>query len=201
MGTNGQATKNAQLMGKIEVEYVTTSATLRGLAEKYGVSFQAVRNASHFQCWVQLRNAYRKQVRDGAMELSLQRDIKDFQLIVSNSVKLLQQIEAVVNDPYGLKRYIGVETEKSGGEMSTKMVERTFERVDMSQLKQLVDAQKVIMDGLYKLYSVPTQAEAESQRLAAERLELERDKFEAEREKEGGEDITIRLEVPEEYTV
>lgn len=188
-------------ISKIRAEYITTNKSLRELAAEHKVTFQHVRDKCHDEKWVMQRNLYRTKVRDGAIELSLKRDVGDFQLIVSNSVKLLKLIEEVSSDPDALRRYIGVETEKSGGEMSTKMVERRFERVDMGQLKQLVDAQKTIMDGLYKLFAIPTQAERESQRLAAERLELERDKFEAEREKDGGEDITIRLEVPEEYTV
>ena len=136
------------------------------------------------------------------VDLSFKRDVSDFKIIVGNSLKMLELIQQLIDDPDGLKRYVGMETIKDGGQMTTKMQEYTFERADMSQLKSAVESQRILMDGLYKLYAIPTQAEAESQRIASEKLDLERAKFEAEQEAKSGEgeEIAVRLDVPEEYS-
>ena len=186
-------------MAKVQAEYITGTATLRELAKKYGVTFQRVRDCSYERNWVAQRTAYRQQVRDGVIELSLKRDRVDFQIVVDNSMRMLQMIEDITKDSEALRRYVAVETTKSGGEMSSEMVERTFRRVDMAQLKQLVESQKIVTDGLLKLFGVPTQAERASQQIAADRLALDRDKFEAEQSKDTDSEITIRMEIPEGY--
>ena len=188
-----------ETMSRIQAEYITGTATLRELAKKYGVTFQRVRDCSYSQNWVAQRTAYRQQVRDGAIELSLKRDRVDFQIVVDNSMRVLQMIEEITKDSEALRRYVAVETTKAGGDMSSEMVERTFQRVDMGQLKQLVESQKIVTDGLLKLFGVPTQAERASQQIAADRLALDRDKFEAEQAKDTDSEITIRMEIPEGF--
>jgi len=188
-----------ETMAKVQAEYITGTATLRELAKKYGVTFQRVRLASYDQGWVAQRTAYRQQVRDGAIELSLKRDRVDFQIILDSSMRVARLIDEITKDEDAMRRYVGVETEKSGGEMSSRMVERTFKRVDMSQLKMLAETQKINTDGLLKLLGVPTQAERASQQIAADRLALDRDKFEADQAKDTDSEITIRMEIPEGF--
>ena len=204
MGHNGAPKKADASMTKACFEYIssTNSTTLKSLAAKYGLSQESVRNASYGQGWVELRRQYRQRMIKDAVDLSFKRDVSDFKIIVGNSLKMLELIQQLVDDPDGLKRYVGMETIKDGGQMTTKMQEYTFNRADMTQLKSAVESQRILMDGLYKLYAIPTQAEAESQRIASEKLELEREKFEAEQEAKSGdgEDIAVRLEVPEEYS-
>ncbi len=123
------------------------------------------------------------------MELSARRDTKDLQIAVSNSVKLLQMIQGVIDDPEGMRRYIAVEGDGAGG---SQQVERTFQRVDALYLKQIVDSQKTIVDGLYKLFGIPTQAEAHAQKIADERLKIEKAKQEAEEQaNSGGAEIVV----------
>lgn len=172
-----------------EAEYITSNVSLDKLAKKYGYSRQAMCDASAEGKWVAKRAAYRKQVRDGAVELSARRDTKDLQIAVSNSVKLLQMIQGVIDDPEGMRRYIAVEGDGAGG---SQQVERTFQRVDALYLKQIVDSQKTIVDGLYKLFGLPTQAEAHAQKIADERLKIEKAKQEAEEQaNSGGAEIVV----------
>lgn len=204
MGHNGAPKKADASMVKACFEYIssTNGCTLKKLAAKYSLSQEAVRNASYAQGWVEMRRQYRQRMVKEAVDLSFKRDVSDFKIIVGNSLKMLELIQQLIDDPDGLKRYVGMETIKDGGQMTTKMQEYTFERADMGQLKSAVESQRILMDGLYKLYAIPTQAEAESQRIAAEKLDLERAKFEAEQEAKSGEgeEIAVRLDVPEEYS-
>ena len=184
----------------VQAEYVCGNSTLRQLSKKYGVTFNHMRNVCHQQGWVALRAEYRARVCDEAIELSLKRDVRDLQLIVTNSVKLLKMIEELIADPDSMRRYVMLETHKEGGELATEMAERTFKRVDMAQLKGLVDSQRVLTDGLLRLYQIPSQAEREAQKIAQERLELEREKFEAEKAKESEDrEIVVRMELPEGF--
>lgn len=178
-----------------EAEYVTSNISLDKLAKKYGYSRQAMCDASAEGKWVAKRAAYRQKVRDGAMEICARRDTKDLQIAVSNSIEILRIIQGVIKDPEGMRRYIAVEGE---GEGRSSQVERVFDRVDPQYLKAIADTQKTVVDGLYKLFGKPTQAEEHAQKMAAERLKLEQRKLENE-EKKGTEDVAIRVDTEEEY--
>jgi len=205
MGQNGAKSKAEDNMPKAMAEYITSpnGCTLKEVAAKYGLSQNAVRNASHFQGWAEMRRRYREEVIRSSIQLSRQRDTTALDIIVSTSIETAKLVQEFIKDPDSLKRYVGVETVKEGGSMTTKMAEYTFRRQDMSQLKQAVDSLRSVTDGLYKLWAIPTQAEAESQRIASSKMELEWAKFEADQEAKTNdkEDVVIRLDVPEELDV
>ena len=188
--------KKPQKMHEIEAEYITTNQSLTDLAKKYGMTRQSLADESSRSHWVAKRNAYRTQVRDGAVNLCIQRDTKALQLIVSNSVNLLHMIQSMIDDPESFRRYIAVETTRDGDEQTSQQVERVFKRIDTQSLKQVVDSQKVIMDGLYKLFGIPTQAEEAAQKIASERLQLDKAKMEAEAKSES-EGVLVRMDLPE----
>lgn len=75
--------------------------------------------------------------------------------------------------------------------------ERTYQKVDTKALKDLTGVLKDLTGLVRDLYGIPTQAQAEAQRIAAERLELDRKKAE-----DGSADTHAELEIvglPEEY--
>ena len=75
--------------------------------------------------------------------------------------------------------------------------ERTYQKVDTKALKDLTGVLKDLTGLVRDLYGIPTQAQAEAQRIAAERLELDRKKAE-----DGSTDTHAELEIvglPEEY--
>ena len=59
------------------------------------------------------------------------------------------------------------------------MVEKRFDKLDSKAIKDFTGALKDMTLVLRNLHSLPTQAEAEAQRIAAERLELEKRKLAA----------------------
>ena len=192
------AKKTAKPDRKIELaeaEYTCGSASLRDVAAKYGLSVQAVAKASRAGGWVHKRAEYRKRLREESLQMSLRRDTAEFRMILSNSAKLLGIIQGVIDDPDGLRRYIVTE----GADGAYGSVERTFRRVDTAQLKQLADAQKVLMDGLYKLCGVATQAEEAAQKNAREKLAMEREKLDREKEKDSADGVVIRIDAPDDY--
>jgi uncharacterized protein YfbU (UPF0304 family) len=166
------------------------------LAEKHGLTRQTVVDASSEGQWVAKRNAFRTQVKQGSIDLCAKRDTKILDMIAANSVKLMQLLDAALADEYAFRRYIAVETERDGDRQTSQQVERIFERVDLQAIKQLADTQKTILDTTYKLYNIPTQAEKESQRIASERLKMDKARAEAETKSEN-EGIVVRMELPE----
>ena len=67
--------------------------------------------------------------------------------------------------------------------------ERIFDKVDSRAIKDLTGALKDMTQVLRNLYNLPTQAEAEAQRIAAERLKLEQRRVDA----ESGTDKSIKV--------
>ena len=185
-----------QILHEVEAEYITSNLSLTQLAEKHGLTRQTVVDASSEGQWVAKRNAFRTQVKQGSIDLCAKRDTKILDMIAANSVKLMQLLDAALADEYAFRRYIAVETERDGDRQTSQQVERIFERVDLQAIKQLADTQKTILDTTYKLYGIPTQAEKESQRIASERLKMDKAKAEAETKSEN-EGIVVRMELPE----
>ena len=68
-------------------------------------------------------------------------------------------------------------------------MERIFDKADSRAIKDLTGALKDMTLVLRNLYNLPTQAEAEAQRIAAERLKLEQRRVDA----ESGTDKSIKV--------
>lgn len=192
--------KKPQKMHEIEAEYITTNQSLTDLAKKYGLTRQSLADESSRSHWVAKRNSYRTQVRDGSVRLCMQRDTKTLQMIEANTVKLMQVLDACLQDEFAFRRYIAVETERDGDRQTSQQVERVFERIDLQAVKQLADTQKTILDTAYKLYGIPTQAEEAAQKIASERLQLDKAKMKAE-QKADTDGITLKVDIPEGFDV
>ena len=73
--------------------------------------------------------------------------------------------------------------------------ERLYDKVDTKAIKDLTGALKDMTLVLRNLNNLPTQAEAEAQRIAAERLKLEQRKVDAAEKADGiDKSIVVRLE-------
>lgn len=186
-------------LSKIRAEYITGTASLAELARDQKMSTKTVYRAAKDEGWKRLRDEFRRRASDAAVDYKLKVDTSIFQTALDGYMMIARLLADVARDPDGMRRYVSVETEKDGGSVSSRMVERTFERVDMSQVKQAAESLKLAVDGMHKLLRIPSQSERESQRIAAERLQLERDKFEAEKNKDSTDNVTVRMEIPEGF--
>ena len=79
---------------------------------------------------------------------------------------------------------------------ATETTEREFAKVDTKALKDLTGVLKDLTGLMRDFYNIPTPAQAEAQRIAAARLELDRKKAEADSTDDGVE-VVIKGEAEE----
>ena len=91
------------------------------------------------------------------------------------------------------EKYLGGKDASAGDVIETEWTEeQRFAKVDTKALKDLTGVLKDLTGLMREFYNIPTPAQAEAQRIAAERLELDKKKADAE---EGvDKDVTVHFE-------
>ena len=178
----------------IKMEYITTDLSLRALAEKHGVSRTTIGHRSKTEGWVEGRRQHRLKVETKTSEKIANKEANKLAKLAAATDKAIDVVVKAFEDPDQFNRYI-VETmeeyaepeiiEEADGDthaigMRKWSHEEQFAKVDTKALKDLTTVLKDLTGLMRNLYGIPTQAEAEAQRIAAERLELDKKKANAE---------------------
>ncbi|MBR4078098.1 MAG: hypothetical protein IKK17_05795 [Oscillospiraceae bacterium] len=174
----------------IKMEYITTDLSLRVLAEKHGVSRTTIGHRSKTEGWVEARRQHRLKIETKTSEKIANKEANKLARLAATADKALDVVVKAFDDPDQFNRYI-VETteeyavpeiteEEDGDSHAVGMRrwshEERFAKVDTKALKDLTTVLKDLTGLMRNLYGIPTQAEAEAQRIAAERLKLEQQK-------------------------
>ena len=172
----------------IRTEYVTTKIGLRELAKKYGVGTTALGLHCREEGWVAQRAAHRDTVVKKAVRKSEAKEVNRLARLMTATTKALDVAMEAFEDSDQFNRYIVQRREKyMGGRDAAQgdVIERewseeqTFNKIDTRALKDLTGILKDLDSLLRNYYNIPTPAQAEAQRIAAERLELDKRKAEA----------------------
>ena len=158
---------------KIRNEYITGKLSIKALAEKHGVPYKTLSGISVQQSWTKKRKAHREKVAARALEKAEEKQANELAALMESTDSLIGAITSALRDPQQLHRHIvsigcGAEVE-----------ERIYDKVDTKAVRDLTAALKDLAQLQREFYNLPTPAQAEAQRIAAERLELERRKVEA----------------------
>lgn len=142
---------------KIRTEYATTDLSFRALSEKYGVSHVAISKKAKIENW--------RGDRQKGMKKTLEAVNESLDKIAESKA------EACVAELSGA---LGITTK------ALAKAERLLDSDDLTgrDLKGVTGAIKDCVELLRDFYGIPTHAQAEAQRIAAERLELERKRLE-----------------------
>lgn len=177
----------------IKTEYITGTISLRKLANKHGVSTSMVMSRSAAEKWVEQRERYQRSVVAKTIEKTANKEANKLAKLMSATDKAIDVVVKAFDDEQQFNRYI-VERMEEYAEPETYIddndvvhsvgmrkysEEKTFAKVDTKALKDLTMVLKDLTGLMRNLYGIPTQAEAESQRIAAERLKLEQKKADA----------------------
>ena len=157
---------------KIKTEYITTDTSYRKLADKYGVHYKAVSQKGKAEGWVELRAEYRAKTITKTIEKTSDLEANRLAQLMETTAKAIDVAVRAFDDKQQFNRYI-VET---GPKNERETVERVFDKVDTRALKDLTAVLKDLTGLMRDFYNIPTPAQAEAQRIAAERLELDRRK-------------------------
>jgi len=180
----------------IKSEYITTSISYRKLAEKWGVSFRTLADRAKREGWPIERDNYRNSVVTRTVQIVSSRTSS------TNANRLLRLQEAadsmskviaeVFGDAEQFNRHI-IQT-RDGDTWDAD--ERVFSKIDTKAIKDLTGAMKDLAYVLRNIYDIPTVQEKSAMDIAAERLQL--DKAKADAEKTDDKEISIEFFTPEE---
>ena len=157
----------------IKTEYITTNIGQRALAKKYGISLTVLSNKSIAEGWVAERKKYADRCVSSAVRKSARREASHIERLMKATGKALDVAMEAFEDEKQFHRYII--TDGIGPGM-TETNEREFSKVDTKALKDLTAVIKELTGLMRDFYNLPTPSQAESQRIAAERLELDKRK-------------------------
>lgn len=194
----------------IKTEYITTDISYRKLGQKHGVNSTTISVRGKAEGWVEERKRFRRKTLAKTLEKSSDREAGRLARLMDTTSMAIDVAVKAFADEDQFNRYLIERREEyaapvieDGGETAisqrTWTEERTFRKVDTKALKDLTAVLKDLTGLMRDFYNIPTQAQAEAQRIAAERLELEKKKAAADSEESG--DITVVLEGagPEEW--
>ena len=176
--------------------YVTTQLSLAEVARREGLKAHTVTERSRKDGWVAARMAFRAEAAAQAVDLAVDNEANRLAKIINAANSMASVIEAVYKDPEQFQRHVVVDTitDEDGGK-GVLTVEKQFRAVNTKAVRDMTAAIKDMTLVLRNLHNLPTQAEAEAQRIAAERLKLEQRKAEAaEKAAEVDREIVFRFE-------
>lgn len=177
---------------KIKTEYITTDIGLRKLAEKNGVSLSAVGTRSKNEGWPALRKQYKDKTLTKTLEKSSTVEANRLARLMDTTTKAIDVAVKAFEDESQFNRYLVDRKEAYASPLidedgETAISERSwteekiFSKVDTKALKDLTSVLKDLTSLMRDFYNIPTPAQAEAQRIAAERLELDRLKADVDR--------------------
>ena len=188
---------------KIKLEYITTDTSQTKLAKKYGVPLSNIARRCTKEKWVELRDNYKRDVTVKTAKKSANREANRLARLMDTTSKAIDVTVKAFGDPDQFNRYIVERREKYGfptanGEDDTSLLaertwseEQVFCKMDTKALKDMTAVLKDLTALMRDFYNLPTPAQAEAQRIAAERLELERRKADAAENDTDGIEVTF----------
>lgn len=158
---------------KARKEYITSNVSQRELAKKYGVSRSAVEKVATRQGWTELRKKQMAKFDELVVQKSAEAQADKLMRIGEAAGRALDVAMSALEDEKQFNRYI-ISEGIGGG--ATETSEREFTKVDTKALRDLTNVIKELTGIFRNVYGLPTQQEAEAQRVAAERLEMDKAK-------------------------
>lgn len=170
----------------IKTEYITSTQSQRELAEKYGVSMTTLGGRARKEKWTTARREYRQKVIEKATRKAADKEANRLSRLMDATNKVLDVVMGAFEDEKQFNRYI---VSEGSGDGFSETSEKIFDKVDTKAVKDLTSVLKDLTGLTRDFYNCPTPAQAEQQRIAAERLELDKRRADAEEVK----DSTVKV--------
>ena len=169
----------------IRAEYISDSkSTYRSLAEKYGVSANAIAVRSRGENWRQQRRDRSESISRMIIEKRTQEDVQRFLQVSNTAQVLVDRIEAAVNDEKQFYRYIVDACEPSfddalDGSPIPQKSEAVFSKMDTKSLREMTAALRDALEILRRANRIPTVEQELQHNAFMARLAFDRERFAA----------------------
>lgn len=180
--------KEGKLKLKIKKEYVTGDLSLTAIAKKHKLVANTVKRWSVEEGWVEQRSQYRARVWLNAKEQCARDEAKELAVLMRTTDKAIERLAELFNDKDQFNRYLV--TQSMDGSSETQ--ELIFKKTDTKALKEAIGSIKELTALQRDYYNIPTPAQKEAQRIAAERLEMDKRKAAAEEEDDNTIEVVMR---------
>lgn len=182
---------------EIKAEYITTDISQRALCKRYGMSQATLVARSKAEGWVEQRKQFKIKTVAKTVEKTVNRESTRLARLMDTTSKAIDVAVRAFGDPEQFNRYLVEKREKyinpvvevsqdddydADAEVSLIAErqwteEKVFNKVDTKALKDLTAVLKDLTGLMRDFYNLPTYAQAEAQRIAAERLEMDKRKL------------------------
>ena len=181
---------------EVKTVYMTTTLSVPKVADKFGLRHKTVAERCRKDGWVAARTAFRAQVATRVVGEAVETEAARLAEIINATNAIAKAIERIVTDPDQFQRHVVTDTIiEEDGSKAIVACEKLFQAANTKAVRDMSAAVKDILYAQRNIYHLPTQAEAEAQRIAAERLKLEQRKADAaEKADQVDKSIVVRLE-------
>ena len=190
---------------KIKIEYITTDTSQTKLSKKYGIPKSTIAQRSIRENWVERREQFKSNVETKTLRKTENSEANRLARLMETTAKAIDVAVRAFEDDMQFNRYLVERREKyaapeieGDSEDNAKAIterqwteEQTFRKTDTKALKDITGVLKDITSLMRDFYNIPTPAQAEAQRIAAERLELDRRRLDADAETDA--EITVNF--------
>lgn len=170
----------------IRADYVANGLSYRELGKKYGVSHATVARRAGREGWV----------KQSATICDTVRDTVDTAIVEKKTDQLLSTVQSAEMMDAVIRRVIG---------HYYAVADEDPDKIDVRKIESLAKSLALNTTTLTGLKGIPTQAQRHAQRLAEERLAMERERLEMDKRKADQdahpEEVRIVIEGPEGVTV
>ncbi len=174
---------------RIKVEYVTGDMSYKALAKRHRIQPSVISKRGKEEQWPRLRREYREKAAEKAINGEIENEAERLSKLIKATDSMEDVVVKLFEDAQQFYRHI-IMTDYTAKE-------EIFEKIDTKAIKDLTGALKDLSFVHRNLHGMPTQQEREAQRIAAERLQM--DKKKAELDEQVDKSISIDFGDKKEY--
>lgn len=168
---------------EIKTKYISSGQSTASLAREYGVHIRTVQRYVKNGGWKELKAENDNKLTAKALTMVTDQKAQRLTRLMEATTKAVDVALEAFEDKQQFKRYLVTENDA--------LTEKICEKVDARALKQFTGSLKDLTALMRDFYDLPTPAQAEERRLAAEKLELEKRRLNADA---AGQTLTVRFE-------
>lgn len=172
---------------RIRQAYVQGNVSYKELAKRHNLSESTLNKVAQKEGWYRQRKEWRKKVAAEADTRACAREADKLAAITEAADRMGETLKKIMEDEKNLHMHMAVTRDMDGAEF---IEEKELTMYNADTIRTLTRALKDMTDVLRNLYGIRTAGEIEAERIARERLEIEKAKAAKE---ETDREIVVRM--------